>query len=517
MMDMDCLNKLNFYESKVGENLNFYQIIIFFLTKSYSRSERFEDELSTAKSSGIMITIVLLEEIKNTHLELNNFKVINMYELELKKDELKRLQIFLLRGLQAENYYFDNKTFYYWNKIRFNKVKKFYYDFKFSNILPISNDEIIFQFYKILPLTFDGIFNLSKGFKIMDVNTGSLISTIETNGYRQPICCWINHSNELFVIEKRFNESKKCEVYAKNSSFIRNLDISHLIEKDNPNVLIHSVFYDINNEKIYILHGYSSTAPFGVISALYRDRTFNIEVILNQLDLKQFSSLNHQIMNKFIYSFDDRFRLNDSNFHLFNLNDNFHTTVQIPSSKNEEFRVFSLNNQPIKLLYRSKAQQILLFNQNNYSLNGCLILSDTLINVFQNKIYLHDEENKCLVIYDLQFIMNENLVDSKYLCKINPHKKHLYNNPFFLPCGNSACLECICIHFNINKGSIKCYFETCQQEHILPRKLEKDKILSELIRNDCPVLLKTMIDDENIRVNDRSKFFRLIETINQSN
>ncbi len=367
MKDMDFLNKLNSYETKVGENLNFYQIIIFFLTKKYSHSERFEDEFKKAKSSGIMITIILLEEIKNSHLELKNFKVINMYDLDLRKDELKRLLIFLLRGLQAENYYFDNKTFYYWNKVRFNKVKEFYYDFKFYNVIPISTDEIIFQYYKILPITFEAFFNLNKGFKIINVNTGTIVSTIETNEYSEPICCWINHSNEVFIIEKRFNETKKCQVYAKNGTFVRNLDISHLIEKDNPNILIHSVFYDLDNEKIYILHSNSLTAPFGVISALYRDRTFNIEVILNRLDLKQSSSLNHQIMNKYIYSFDDRFRYNDSNFHLFNLNDNFHTTVQIPSSRNEEFRVFSLTDQPIKLLYRSKGQKILLFNQNNLS------------------------------------------------------------------------------------------------------------------------------------------------------
>jgi hypothetical protein len=47
---------------------------------------------------------------------------------------------------------------------------------------------------------------------------------------------------------------------------------------------------------------------------------------------------------------------------------------------------------------------------------------------------------------------SENCFEYNAFCKLNPFKNpHLLSNPHVLPCGNSACLECIYQQYNLFK------------------------------------------------------------------
>jgi hypothetical protein len=66
-------------------------------------------------------------------------------------------------------------------------------------------------------------------------------------------------------------------------------------------------------------------------------------------------------------------------------------------------------------------------------------------------------------IQKIQISKALNLKDCDAFCKLNLYKKpHLLFNPYFLPCGNIACLECIYHHDNNFKKTLKC--EICNQE-----------------------------------------------------
>jgi hypothetical protein len=87
-------------------------------------------------------------------------------------------------------------------------------------------------------------------------------------------------------------------------------------------------------------------------------------------------------------------------------------------------------------------------------------------------IFKDPEGNYLIYKINLKTALN-NLNDSKYICKINPLKPHLYQDPYLLPCGNSACLDCIDKHFNIYLNELVCNFESCQKSHRLTQELKK--------------------------------------------
>ena len=62
-------------------------------------------------------------------------------------------------------------------------------------------------------------------------------------------------------------------------------------------------------------------------------------------------------------------------------------------------------------------------------------------------------------------------LDSDAFCKLNLYKKpHILLNPYLLPCGNAACLQCIYKQYNLHKHTLKC--EACNEVHRLPQMLE---------------------------------------------
>ena len=103
----------------------------------------------------------------------------------------------------------------------------------------------------------------------------------------------------------------------------------------------------------------------------------------------------------------------------------------------------------------------------------------------------------------------KNILDSKYICNFNSYLKlpHLYLNSYFSPCGNSACLNCIYLNYNLYNNSIKCNFDNCKQEHKLSQKLVKNEKLMEVIGKNCQELLKCLIVEEKIVIINSSILF----------
>lgn len=92
----------------------------------------------------------------------------------------------------------------------------------------------------------------------------------------------------------------------------------------------------------------------------------------------------------------------------------------------------------------------------------------------------------------------KNIIYSKYICNFNSYLKlpHLYLNPYLLPSGNSACLNCINVNYNLYNNSIKYNFDNCKQEHKLSQKLVKNEKLMEVIGKNCQELFRCLIEEE---------------------
>ena len=78
--------------------------------------------------------------------------------------------------------------------------------------------------------------------------------------------------------------------------------------------------------------------------------------------------------------------------------------------------------------------------------------------------------------YSIQNIRFLIFPDVSAYCKINPFKQaHLLSSPYLLPCGYSACLDCIYSHYNIFKRIFIC--PMCKQEHKLKLKASDSTLL----------------------------------------
>ena len=178
--------------------------------------------------------------------------------------------------------------------------------------------------------------------------------------------------------------------------------------------------------------------------------------------------------------------------------------------KNQQYNVirFEGNNDIIILeqVFYKKSQEFLLIDLKSYSIiNSIKTQSFKIILILNDKIVFSDNYFNYF-IYKIE-TKNNNLnkiIDSKYICNFNSNLKlpHLYLNPYLLPCGNSACLNCIYMNYNLYKETIKCNFKNCNQEHILYKKLIKNDELSENMKNNCQEILKCLIDEEkNLLIN----------------
>jgi hypothetical protein len=89
-----------------------------------------------------------------------------------------------------------------------------------------------------------------------------------------------------------------------------------------------------------------------------------------------------------------------------------------------------------------------------------------------------------------------------FFCKLDPYNVHVFEEPTVLPCGNTACLECI--QASLVNGFLQCNFEKCKSKHEL---------------KDCTKLIQNIMIDETINenINSIAKYFynELKEKFNQ--
>ena len=158
--------------------------------------------------------------------------------------------------------------------------------------------------------------------------------------------------------------------------------------------------------------------------------------------------------------------------------------------------------------YGNFENKILIFDLKKFSFIGFLKHPFDLLMVYDDKMVFKNKNGNMSFIYKLHFEETKKftLVNSEYLCKIDA--LHLYKNPFVLPCGNSACRECIYKKFNSYRKSFKCNFESCNEEHkVSHRFFEPDFKKVEMILSNFCEIFKCILNEGIFIQKARGKFF----------
>ena len=303
--------------------------------------------------------------------------------------------------------------------------------------------------------------------------------TITTINIEDLQFCWIDHLRQVLCIPASYaNTVPWANLYLyKNGCFVKKVEL--VTEKIS--CKIRSVSYNQENKELY-LHIY------------YQNKSL-------------------------IWCFDYKFSLLKiiDNISILDLPLKYSNLVNF---QNCDFTVFygqkDANYVVLEEIIGTTKKDILIFDLNSFAVIGSMESSYKVLIVVNNKIIFGDDKGNYF-IYRIEFNKSSSSINSKYICKLNPFKPHLYLNPYLLPCNNSACWECICYHYNIHKGIFKCNFDDCKDEHKLPEHLNPGLQLRKFMDDDFKDILKSFLEaqtynqDYEEMMDDYENKFKFIE------
>ena len=90
--------------------------------------------------------------------------------------------------------------------------------------------------------------------------------------------------------------------------------------------------------------------------------------------------------------------------------------------------------------------------------------------------------------------MDRFFYDNVVLCRIDKNDAHILREPRVLPCGNTACLDCIQRRLE-KTGNLNCEFETCQQAHQIKsaKNLPTNVTTENALRDNCRTLIDFLL------------------------
>jgi hypothetical protein len=301
--------------------------------------------------------------------------------------------------------------------------------------------------------------------KILNIETNKTIGNIDLDGRFNSTYCWLEHSQQILVIDKFVYK-----LFEKNGSFVRTIDNASFPQNYSPT----PVYNKVRLETVI-------TTSYGKIVILDRELK-----LLKALDLKKKNRIKVEIFNDKIYLWES-----DGNFEVYEFD--FHKLVSFLASDLILTVMYDPQITSSTLYIQLFNKDILLFNTNTFTIDCFIRAKFELSFVINENMTLNDYLGN-LLMYKLDFKNKENELPSKYICKINQFDKHIYSNPFLLPCGARGCLDCIYNNKNFYTNIYKCNF--CHDNHVFKRELERDLVTNELLNENCEELLKTMLSVE---------------------
>ena len=445
------MNKIKKYSNSSNEVIHQIRksaVVIFFLTDSFIKSKRFKFELDYAnaeKKPRIYVSMNGNIEQKMDKIDLNNFTTIRLIEplnSETNKNALESIRILLFNGLDIEKRYYDKNMTLDFSLVSIKQMKNLW-PFRLDNINIISSCEVIIKDEDDSKL------------KVFNFNTSESIGEIIMDSVFLDYC-WLEHLNQIFILNVMFSLSS---LFTKSGKLIKNISIDFNFFN------ISSLFYNQISKDLFICYSdaLSEEEEFGKTISVFDSNDFSSKrTSKNKIDLEFIKFSNDNI---FIWDYSELF--------IYDLNFNKLTSFEL------ETRIRTVLSDPLTLVAFIETDiDTVILNTKNFSILGSFKHSYIARFVYNKNLVL--SENLNLFIYKIN--LAKNIDDSKYTCKVDQlNDTHLYKKPYFLPCGNSGCFNCICRNFNIFNNNFKCDFKSCQREHKLQNKLGQNFDLENLM------------------------------------
>ena len=463
-------------------NLLFPDVAIFFLTNNIIRSLSFKKKYKFLKDKGKPMLFVLINNIEiNDLIDITGFNVIRFVEpinSDANKEALKHFQIFLFSVLRIKSFFFHESIDDYSSRMQLISNKKtFNYNATDSEMK--STDETFLLSYE----TFENFFLIGITLKIINYNNDNVLGEISL-GNCEDLFCYIDHLKMVFIIPVFTNQKRQIcgELYDINGKFVRKVELSPIVHSISR---FSSVAYNQENNETYFVYSvYDENADRknGNATIFTYDKYLRLKVNTSRIYAYKIT-----IYKQYIYSIYQSSMYKSPKIFIYDFSFNL---VASFIKEVDWWLLSNLRQTPYIFIGND-----LIFDTKTFSFIGFFKTQteSRLITAFKDKLIFKDFKGNYLIYkIDLKTAQN-NLIDSKYICKINPLKPHLYQNPYLLPCGNSACLDCIYKHFNIYLNEFICNFESCQQSH----RLTQDLNLNDIMISSCQNILKNMIEGGN--------------------
>jgi hypothetical protein len=432
----------------ITRNLKNSNIIIFFLTKKFEKTEQFKEEWSQRAQKAFIV--ILLEEIYwNSSLDLSQYFVSNLYEalsFEAKEEIIQKNKTFITRLIMLTKFNSNKKHEMILNKFSSNVYGNNSERLFVRKIELINDEEVV-----VKTSTRENIEKLM----IMNYAKATIVSIIANEDIQKQEFCWIKHLNQIFCYQKKKSKLIKeanCSLFSKSGNLIRSV---YLI--DNGIYEIYSIFYNRNNLQVYLNVLNKSIFKRSILAL---NEEFNLIKIIDEDLFNSDYPLNYSSEIKF--------------FHI-------------------DYKIFHYNSNIAFLQSKYKNRMVYIFDKLSYSIVDSFQSDKILILVSRDKMLFRSKS--CYIIQNVPLsVKPQKFLDCDAFCKLNPFKKpHLLSNPYLLPCGNSACLECINQKYNLFQRLLKC--QICNQEHI-PKQMETAN-LSTISGIYSQNLIHMMIINEN--------------------
>ncbi len=417
-------------------------IIIFFLATS--NVHEFNKLLSEKKT----IITVLMDDLNESIIE--EFKLTRIVDFKF---------IFLLIESQINSLYQDenNDANCY---LKISSVIKEHKDFVLPEQFEISGNLLIFR--STLASNKLKIFNLQTSEKICEKT--------ERDGL---IFCWVDHLQHLIIIELNSElYTNLPKVYDVNGEYVKKLSDMARAK---------AVSYNSINCKTYVLYS-TEDRVYGLFFC-------SVEMYDEMLNFES------RHVSKNIYTRNCIKCLNDGNVYIWLKLSN---QVDVYNKEmNFLFKLITINiidsiySHPkySNFILISSLESIQIINTNNFQSYGLIDLPGVVRFIKDYNIIMLDGDDN--TYWGSIEVKNPIFETTLYICKLNPFKPHLYENPYLLPCEASACLRCIYENFNLIRNCLKC--NLCREDHQL-FEIKKNIELNNRLTKDFELITKKILE-----------------------
>lgn len=474
------------------------RIVIFVLTNLYIKTDEFQNLLEASRNEKKVLIFILAESIDSTivknekiSIDMNQMNVINFYknskdkEILCNGEEFYRLCYFIYSIIGRQDLVSICKETIQLESFESNKRKTFHQLQRYR--LPI-HSLVMKKNLKDKSRQIGCLFEFEERNEVL-ITIGDRLLIYDSTKYeymRQISLRSINESSIKDIFYHRDTNQLcllgDCTLYYLNVE-IDEYHISSICQLDSgcfQDSFFHLFAYNSDNNKIYLFNMSSSEIMLTEGMHVIRKVEIKGEKNLFINSIKYLNNYLYVLKNNCVLVYDSNLEYVTSFGNLILskatcliIDKKTPNYLYILESEEKCLKAFNFS---FKYLGKIKIDCNLLWDRNCKGdiINGHLVLYDNLNMYIQEINYSFSEQNS-----------SKSDLNGFFICKLNKFNYHMCRNPYLLPCGNIACLECVYDNYNLHVNKFQCNFEDCKIMHELNEKIEKINVTDDKVKSIC--------------------------------